>query len=258
VKAVAHEPNPLAPNLHRREARIVAAMPAAAPVPRLLWFFDEGPEGWVVLALEAVDGREPSQPWDRDELDRVLVGVGELARVLTPSPVETRSAGEMMKNEVNSWHLLAAETPPDLDAWSRRYLVALVELECAVDTAARGVTLVHFDLRADNILLAADRVYFVDWPHACVGTAWVDAVACAPSVAMQGGLEPEELLRRWPGAAEAEAHAITAVLASVAGFFTHRALLPSPPGLPTLRPFQAAQAEIARRWLARRTAWETP
>jgi hypothetical protein len=42
------------------------------------------------------------------------------------------------------------------------------------------------------------------------------------------------------------------VRAAVAGFFTVCALEPPPPGLPTLRPFQAAQAEVARAWLAER------
>ena len=45
---------------------------------------------------------------------------------------------------------------------------------------------------------------------------------------------------------------VDAELAAVAGFFTARALEPPPPGLPTLRPFQAAQAEVARAWLAER------
>ncbi len=48
---------------------------------------------------------------------------------------------------------------------------------------------------------------------------------------------------------------VDAVLASIAGFFTHRALLPPAPGLPGLREFQAAQGEVARAWLARRTGW---
>ncbi|WP_212648315.1 hypothetical protein [Deinococcus hopiensis] len=45
-----------------------------------------------------------------------------------------------------------------------------------------------------------------------------------------------------------------ALLASVAGYFTERALQP-PPGLPTVRAFQAAQGEIARAWLGRLTGW---
>ena len=31
--------------------------------------------------------------------------------------------------------------------------------------------------------------------------------------------------------------------------------MPDPPGLPTLRAFQGAQAVIARSWLARRRGW---
>jgi hypothetical protein len=253
VKAVAHEPNPSSPDFHRREASIVAAMPDAAPVPRLLWTLDEGADGWVVLALEDVNGREPSQPWRPDELQRVLAGVENLVAVLTPSPVETTSAGAALESGINSWHLLVADPPAALDDWSRRHLERLAELERPIAESVAGDTLLHFDLRADNILLARDRVYFVDWPHASVGAAWLDCVAFAPSVAMQGGPEPEDLLRRWPAAAGADDSAVTTAVASVAGFFTYRSLLPPPPGLPTLRSFQAAQGEVARRWLAVRT-----
>jgi thiamine kinase-like enzyme len=38
-----------------------------------------------------------------------------------------------------------------------------------------GNTLVHFDIRADNIVLGNDgRVSFVDWPWACRGAIWMD------------------------------------------------------------------------------------
>lgn len=256
VKAVAHEPNPESPDFHRREARIIDALPAIAPAPRLRWTLDEGPEGWVVLALEDVDGREPSLPWRPDELDRVLAAVDQLHASLTPSPVDAGSAGAVLEENVNAWHLLAVNTPAGLDAWSRRHLEELVELERAVAGAVAGETLLHFDLRADNILLARDRVFFVDWPHATVGASWLDGVAFAPSVAMQGGPEPEALLRRWPSAVKADHQAVSCAVASVAGFFTYRALLPPPPGLPTLRPFQAAQGEVARQWLAQRLGWK--
>jgi aminoglycoside phosphotransferase (APT) family kinase protein len=143
-----------------------------------------------------------------------------------------------------------------LDPWSQRHLDELVALEARVADAVAGQTLLHLDLRADNILLTPDgRVYFVDWPHALVGAAWLDAVAFAPSVTMQGGPEPEEILARWPGGPQAESAAVDAAIASVAGFFTYFALQPPPPGLPTLRAFQAAQGEVARRWLRERTGW---
>jgi thiamine kinase-like enzyme len=256
VKAVAHQPNPESPDFHRREARILSALPDSTRAPRLLWTLDEGAKGWVVLALEDVEGREPSLPWRPDELDRVLAAIEELHTALTPAPVDAGSAGAVLEENVNAWRVLAADTPAELDQWSQRHLGELVELEGAVAEAVAGDTLLHFDLRADNILFAGERVYFVDWPHATVGASWLDLVAFAPSVAMQGGPEPEDLLRRWSAAGEADPHAVSAAVASVAGFFTYRALLPPPPGLPTLRSFQAAQGEVARQWLAQRMGWE--
>lgn len=41
------------------------------------------------------------------------------------------------------------------------------------------------------------------------------------------------------------------VLAALAGFFLHRARLPPPPGLPTLREFQRGQGVEALAWLRR-------
>lgn len=63
VKAVSPERNAVTPSVHRREARIVAAIPPGAPVPRLLWTLDDDPDGWVVRAFEDVEGRHPSLPW---------------------------------------------------------------------------------------------------------------------------------------------------------------------------------------------------
>jgi hypothetical protein len=41
----------------------------------------------------------------------------------------------------------------------------------------------------------------------------------------------------------------------MAGYFAERGRLPDPPGLPTLRPFQRAQGEVATAWMRR--LWES-
>jgi aminoglycoside phosphotransferase (APT) family kinase protein len=252
VKAVGAEPNPDSPGFHRKELAVMSVLPAAAPAPRLIGGVDEGEGGWVALAMEDLDGRHPAEPWRQDELDRVVEGAHVLVDALTPSPLETPQVGTTFEQSINGWHRI--DSPERLDDWSRRHLDELVELEAQVASVA-GDTLLHMDVRADNLLLTDDAVYFVDWPHARVGPPWVDAAAFAPSVTMQGGPDPEALFARWPGAAEADADEVTAVVASVAGFFTCRAQLPPPPGLPTLREFQAAQGVVARKWLAERTGW---
>jgi aminoglycoside phosphotransferase (APT) family kinase protein len=262
VKAVGPSPNPVAPSIHRREAQIVAALPAIAPVPRLLWSYDEGEGGWVVLVFEDVDGRPPAQPWDLEELERVIDALAAMAEALTPSPVPNSvvgSARDEFGGRFRGWQPIREARSSQfahLDAWSARHLAALTDLEAEAAEAVAGETLLHFDVRADNVLLTSDRVWFVDWPLACVGAAWVDAVFFAPSVTMQGGPPPEEVIARHPACRSADPAAITAGVAAVAGFFTHRALQPPPPGLPTVRAFQAAQAIVARQWVAQRTGWK--
>jgi hypothetical protein len=105
-------------------------------------------------------------------------------------------------------------------------------------------------LRADNTLMTGDGVVIAGWPHACRGAAFADMVLLAPSVAMQGGPEPADLPARSPAGRPASPAGVTATVCALAGYFTERSLRPPPPGLPTVRAFQAAQGEITRRWLA--------
>jgi aminoglycoside phosphotransferase (APT) family kinase protein len=256
AKAAGPEPNELTSAAHRQEARVAAALPEEAPVPRLLWSHDEGEGGWVVLIFEDVEGRNPEVPWRAAELRRTLDALAELSDFLTPSPLPPGGVvGHASEWEVvggRHWRRLMEERPAGLDGWAERNLEALADLEAQAPAAAAGQTLLHLDLRADNLLLTPQRVLIVDWPHARVGTPWVDAAFFAPSVAMQGGAPPEELLSRLPQARHADPDALTSVVAAVAGFFTGEGLRPAPAGLPTLRAFQAAQGEVARSWLARR------
>ena len=97
--------------------------------------------------------------------------------------------------------------------------------------------------------IAGDRVMVVDWPHACRGAAFVELVGFAPSVAMQGGPAPAELLARSRAGRNVSRESLAAVVCALA-YFTERSLQPPPPGLPTVRRFQAAQGEVTRRWLA--------
>lgn len=79
----------------------------------------------------------------------------------------------------------------------------------------RGCSIpIHSDLRADNIVLAGGRVYFVDWPHASVGAPWVDLALFLPSVAMQGGAAPEEVFWANPLVAAATRDDLARVLAA--------------------------------------------
>lgn len=253
VKAVSESANPDAPGMHRREAKIVAALPASAPVPRLLWSFDEG--GWVALCFEDVDGRHPHQPWTNADLELVVRTLRTMSAALTPSPIEVDETAAMaLREKVNGWRLALERVEERLDPWCLANLDRLAALEALAPEAVRGETLLHFDTRADNLLIADDRVYVVDWPSAQTGAAWFDWLAMAPSVTMQGGPEPEDFMSRFDLSGVSK-NAIDAALCSLAGYFVIHALAPPPPGIPTLRAFQAAQGVVAIRWLRERTGW---
>jgi aminoglycoside phosphotransferase (APT) family kinase protein len=253
VKAVGPEPNPGSPRIHRDEARTMAALPRSAPAPRLLWSLDR--HGWVALAFEDVDGAPPALPWRPGELRRVLAMVADLA-TLTPAPPGFPPIAERLEDIFHGWRDLAAgDDLAGLDPWAARHLDRLADLEAGWPAAADGRTLLHADLRADNLLLTPTRVVAVDWPYACVGAAWVDLLLLLPSVTMQGGPDPEPTFAAHPVAAEADPLAVTTTLAAWAGFLIAGSRLPPPPGLPTLRAFQLGQGVVALDWLRRRTGW---
>src|SRR5207237_8602654 len=118
----------------------------------------------------------------------------------------------------------------------------LVARETRGEEAARGDRLLLADLRADNLLMTNSRVYVVDWPHGCIGADWIDLVCLLPSVAMQGGPPPWEILDRHPVAREADGQSVDSLVAALTGFFTWASRRAPRPGLRTLRPFQAGRA----------------
>ncbi|HEU5417450.1 MAG TPA: phosphotransferase [Streptosporangiaceae bacterium] len=269
VKAVGAELNPDSPGIYRAEARFAAALPAGVPAPGYLGCVDS--RGWVALLFEDVEGVMPAQPWRRAQLDQVLAAMAGLARALTPAPVAAPTAAELHGRSFRGFRMLAglaASAARDggstaradsglsgVDSWTREHLSALAHLEAGWEHAAAGSTLAHGDVRADNILLAGDRVVFVDWPWACRAAPWFDLVLMLPSIRMQGGPPPERILAAHPAAAGADRDAVTATVAALAGYLLYRSRQPAPPGLPTVRAFQAAQGKAAVAWLKQRTGW---
>lgn len=262
AKAVCGTPNPTSPTFHRREIMVASHLPDVAPTPRLLWSLDEGGnggDGWVVLVFEDIQGRPPAQPWVAAELDQVCEALNRLTADLTPSPVAPAAIGDVSTFGPvvgPNWFRLKLDGPPEVDPWVRRHLDRLIEAEERIGETIGGDTLLHLDLRGDNMLLTDRGVVIVDWPHARVGAAWIDAVGFAPSVAMEGGPEPEDLIARLDATRQADPDHLTLGIIEIAGFFTRQGSQPPVEGLPGLRAFQEAQGAVARRWIAQRTGWD--
>src|SRR6266568_5791148 len=191
AKAINTARNPRSPGLYRREIKVMAALPALVPAPRLRWSYDDG--DWVMLVLDDVEGTMPTQPWDRHEFALVWTALEHLSETLTPAPIAAVSIVDDLAENFRSWHTITADPAlaARLDPWAQQNLARLVELESGWAAAARGQTLLHADLRADNLLITRDnRVMVVDWPYAVIGATWVDGVLFLPSVAATSSIDP--------------------------------------------------------------------
>lgn len=254
VKAAGLTLNSLSPGMHRREADVLRSMGPGVPAPELIGVFDDG--DWVALVIEWIDGRMPTGPLDRFDVDRLLDIVERLARIEAGDHFE--ACADVHPGLWGHWRRLADDPPAGLDAWSLRHVDALADLEAGVAEAIRGDRLVHLDLRSDNVIFAdagSPHDVIVDWPGASVGAAWVDLVCLLPSLELDGGPAAQDAFERHPIGRDADPEAVSILIAALAGYFTRVSLRPSPSGLPTLRGFQAAQGAIARRWLAQRQGW---
>ncbi|MEZ5372466.1 MAG: aminoglycoside phosphotransferase family protein [Microthrixaceae bacterium] len=254
VKAAGIDLNPVSPEMHRREGQILAGLGEDVPAPNLIGVFDDG--DWVALVIEWVDGAMPMAPLGHGDVDRLLGLVERLASVEGGEALQ--SCSDAHPGLFGHWQQLVDEPIDSLDAWSRRYLERLAELEVAVADAIRGDCLIHLDLRSDNVIFSSagpEHDVVVDWPGASVGAPWIDLVGLLPALELDGGPTPEEVFAHHPVGRAADPDSVTAFVASIAGYFTRMSLLAPPPGLPTVRPFQAAQGRIARRWIASRRGW---
>jgi hypothetical protein len=262
VKAVSPEQNPESTDLARQEIKVAAVLPPKISAPHLWWHDDDGE--WVLLGFQPVDGRAPEMPWQPDDLARALGALVDLAEYGTPAPLDLPPMEHAMAEDAAGWSLLAADDAAidratagvgEHGDWVRAHLGELVDLAAAAPAACTGETLVHRDLRADNVMLAPspdERVWLIDWPHTCRdGARWCDLAFMLPSVAMQGGGDPQTLFWAHPNAAGADRDAVRAVLAGITGYLVHHSVQPPPRGLVNLREFQLAQAVAALDWLRR-------
>ena len=197
----------------------------------------------------------PGRPTSWAGWRRALAGLHD---ELTPSPgAGLRAAGRLLSapSSVAGPSFAGPGSPPRPRSWARAHLDRLAELEASWPAACAGSTLVHGDVRSDNVLLRRRR----------------GLRRLAPCRGGEPGLRPRRLgplgrargrsrrPRRCSRSTDRPGGSIPTssrcLLAAVAGFFVAHSLRPPPPGLPTLRPFQAAQGEVALAWLRRRTGW---
>ncbi len=221
------------------EARFYAACQSDF-TPSLLGF-DHHPERPMLL-LEDLSRAYWPPPWDDELIERVRL---TLDRVAATDPPAHLPDLEHQRAFLSGWRGVEADPIPflGLELASPAWLEgALPDLVAASDRAVlSGSSLVHFDVRSDNLAFLTDRTVLVDWTHPAVGNPLLDIVGWLPSLSFEGGPLPDQILG--PEATE---------LASlVAGYFAFQAGLPPPPTAPTVRAIQLGTLTVALPWAAR-------
>ena len=193
-----------------------------------------------VLVIEDLrNGRWPP-PWDGDAVNAVRTTLDAVVASAPPEWVEPVDREWL----AGGWAEIERDPEPFLATGmrSREWLEASLPVlrEAAESAAVEGDALLHLDVRSDNICLTERGAVLVDWNLACLGNPELDVAAWLPSLRLEGGPEPEEILTDGGGFA-----------AVLAGFFASRVGLPPPPTAPKVREIQWAQLEVALAWASR-------
>lgn len=211
-------------------------------MPRLLGWQDGEPP---VLILEDLSSARWPSPWSRHDVERVLATLAAVAA--TPAPQGVPELESLRDTGLAGWSRVAGDPLPflSLGLCSERWLRdALPALRDAADRAdLSGGSLLHSDVRSDNLCFAGDRTILIDWNFACRGNPRLDVAAWLPSLSAEGGPPPWEIMPGEPGLA-----------ALLAGYFAARAGLPPPQPGSRVRDVQLAQLRVALPWAVRELA----
>jgi hypothetical protein len=217
----------------RDENRVYAAVEAPF-LPRLLRWDDDGDR--PVLVLEDLTAAHWPPPWRSGDIELVREALEELHALSPPSGL-----ARLVPGDLHTWREVERNPEPFLGLglcsaqWLEQALPQLIAATERCDIG--GDAFVHLDVRSDNICIADGQAKLVDWNWASVGNPLVDVAFWLPSLFIEGGPQPSEVL---PDAGD-----VTAV---VSGFFAPIAGLPPPAGAPTVRPLQLAQLKVALPW----------
>lgn len=213
-------------------------------LPRVLGFDDDGER--PALALEDLSDADWPPPWAEERITWVLEALAAIRRAAVPEHLLERGV-----HWDASWRDVVEDSAPFLalglcsPAWLERNLPAL--LAAADEAPQSGDSLIHLDVRSDNLCFRNGRAVLIDWNHAGAGNGDLDLAFWLPSLNAEGGPPPEQLLPNAPTLA-----------ALVAGFFCSHAAEPPVAEAPYLRPLQLRQARTAFPWAVRALGLEDP
>jgi hypothetical protein len=193
-----------------------------------------------ILILEDLSHAGTVPPWTEEAIERVLAVLEVLERTKLPDTFRPLTD---YPEPFNGWHRIAREPTPFLKLglvtqhWLDSALPTLLDAEQSADLS--GDSLVHTDLRSDNIFFHRNLTMLIDWNWASRGNPKFDLVSWLPSMHAEGGPEPWEFTVDEPN-----------LIAMQAGYLAHRAASPTH-GNESIRALQEKQLRSALPWAAK-------
>ncbi len=193
-----------------------------------------------ILILEDLSHAGTVPPWTEEAIERVFGLLDVLARTKLP---DTFRPLTNYPEPFDGWHQIAKDRTPFLKlglvsaGWLDGALPALLQAEAAADLS--GDSLVHTDLRSDNIFFHRNLTMLIDWNWACRGNPKFDLVSWLPSLHTEGGPPPWEITVDEPN-----------LIAMQAGYLAHRVATP-PHDKESIRRLQESQLRSALPWAAK-------
>lgn len=222
----------------RDEYRIYSTLRADF-IPALIeWEDAEHP----ILILEDLAGGHWPPPWSASQIEHVFDLLENVRSTQMPDefPVLTR-----LGEGFNGWETIAEDPSGFLglgivsDTWLAHALPILLKAE--TEAQLEGGSLVHTDVRSDNICLLSDRTLLVDWNWAKRGNPMLDVVIWLPSLHVEGGPEPWSFDIQEPE-----------LIAAVTGFYAAHAYQPANfPGAEPIRQLQLRLLKSLLPWASR-------
>jgi hypothetical protein len=226
-------------------------------------------DDWHVLLLEDL-GPRSAPPWTDGRLRAVAHGLADLhlhhlGRELPdwlPRDKHTQFAAAwdklLAEDGVNRLVEIAGPAALEVESWFAACLPVLRASSRRLATAPPPSTLIHFDVRSDNLRIVGGRLRLFDWNWASVGPAEIDLAAFAQSVAVEGGPDPERVVSLYSEVLPLREDVLTDSAAAIAAYFLNRFCRPDVPFLPRMRTFQRQQAGVTLPWASRRLSLPAP
>jgi len=200
----------------RAEYQIYSSL-SVSFLPHCIAWIDQG---HPILVLEDLSAGMWPPPWREDMIQRTLSLLSDLAQITPVLPLPSLAS---ILPQLNGWKQIATDPKAFLNlgfvtsAWWDRSFAFLCATELHV--SLEGDSLVHTDIRSDNLCFLPDRTVLIDWNWAVKGNPEFDKIYWLGTAYAENALLPWEY-----GVTQKE------LVVALAGFYAHQASLPAPAG----------------------------